>query len=566
MLPKSSTNEFSVPLAANNNSMEEEQRPPLSEDEKGEDTSFSREYKEFSWETITVEDIVESVLPVNTFAGPAVNVENDRGDTKPGGRNKWKAAFTKSAMHAEDRMEASLQPYGVQLTTIPHRVEAELVAIRRKDPSIASQFPPIKGHRWAVNQTGEKTTPVYYYCRRCLQLKGIAADNPDSTKINLAMVAAGKFSRSHACDEGEAQAVLTITRLFPHDRSCSSMDADMQPTSYLDKNHFGSGAQMVDFPCEIIGTSLGPLVDLISGYSPQEGNLPIGDQIFPDTSPQAMVRTGYQMTYPFDRRFYEHLPSLNPFFGDVLDKDEYRRDMIRLWYWFAGKFSVSAQMHHVQFVPFRTHVGSLVYPSWGESSTAGDNNKTLPHLRLNGISALWGGHQVGPSPVDQLIHTDIPTKEVTELIDGESMVVDYEVSSNPALRGLFKPGSIMVPLQDSRSLVSITACEKETDSVPKGRMVFFTGDFAHAGKTYPADDPSWHMALHVYADSVYHKRPPGDKVGMTVEANVLYGSEHAVYLHPHTVVQMDTVVERIVAGMDEAKVHRTQMSRKKHKK
>ena len=234
--------------------------------------------------------------------------------------------------------------------------------------------------------------------------------------------------------------------------------------------------------------------------------------------------------------------------------------MIRFWYWFAGKFSVSAQMHHIQFVTFQTHVGSLVYPSWGASV----DSRTLPHLRLNGISALWGGHQVGAEPVDRLIHMDIPSKEVAEVIDGESMVVDYEVSSNPALRDLFKPGSIMIPLQESRSLVTITACEKETDSIRKGKLVFFTGDFAHARKTYAPDDPSWHMALH-NVDSVYHQRPTEDKVGMLVEANVLYRSAHGVYLHLATLAEMETVVEGVVEGIEAAKVNRTKKSRKRHR-
>lgn len=516
--------------------------------------AFPRKYTEFSWKTITPGDLVDAVLPVNTFEGKTVEV------TKTKDRRRitahWKAAFKKSAMDAEDQLEDRLSCFGVELATIPHKAEEYLADIRRRNPTLATQFPPIKGHRWAVEMKEPRTRSVYYYCRRCLQLKGYETEDP--SRVKFAVVAAGRLSRIDTGKRGEAKALLTVNKLFPHDWACSLPCDDMRATRFLDKNRFGSGAVMVDFPYDCINrNTFTRLVQHVSAHHPQDGNLPIGDQIFPD--PTAGSQLSKTLTYPFDRRFYEYLPTLNSFFGDVISTEDYREFMLRFWYWFAGKFSISSQMHNVQFSPITTRVGSTVFPTWPLASS----DVKQPHLQLNGVAAIWGGHQTATSKeaVDQLLHCDIPYKPVRTVIDGRDCIQDVVVSNNPALLGLFRPGSILLPLQDYRTLVTVTDCTKEEDDVTKGEMAFFCGDFTHAGKTYATTDPSWHLSLHIYVDSDHHKRAPADQVEMSHICNALLSPEHAVYLDKETVEEMEAICEEPIVKLSEVVEGKTMVMR-----
>jgi hypothetical protein len=115
------------------------------------------------------------------------------------------------------------------------------------------------------------------------------------------------------------------------------------------------------------------------------------------------------------------------------------------------------------------------------------------HLFISDTSLLFGGHNLndkGPLQ-DQRCHTDV---------DGLDDVVFHQ--------GRSKPGSIIVPLEDFRSIyVGIPfSPDYKIITIPKGKYFFFQGDVAHGGKTVPKNEKSWHTAVHLHIDTKYHAR------------------------------------------------------------
>jgi hypothetical protein len=509
---------------------------------------FPKKYREFSWETITSEDIVTAVLPLRTFTGKAVQtVPGDRskkGDE--GSVPKVKAAnnsFPDSVVDAEHQLENALSIYGVQIATIPSYVESSLTILRRENQRLAQKFPPLQAHR--RNIPGKKKTRLlYYYCRRCLRLQGFDSGDPD--RVGFSMVAACRLQRRQG-EDSAVQAELTVEKLFPHDRICSLADPDLLPSNYLDQNNGGSGAQIVQFPIDnVLGDLFTPLIKKVDRFPPGECDLPVGTQIFLDPSP-GQVQAG--KLYPFDRRRYEHIPTKNTFFREVIGTEDLRQKTIRLWFWIAGKFSISDQMHYVQTSPFVTNGGTKVFPRWPLEDPSNDLG-IVCHLRLNGLSALWGGHQKGDMKVDQLYHIDIPEKKKVLIKEGSTEEVVFDVSTNPSLQGLFKPGGFIIPLQDSRTLITLGQCQVNEDEITRGHLIYFCGDYAHAGMTYSSEDPSWHFSLHVYLDSAYHARSHDDSVKVMIESVAQHEPEHAKYLDVKTVERMEDHLAGLVARLD----------------
>jgi hypothetical protein len=110
------------------------------------------------------------------------------------------------------------------------------------------------------------------------------------------------------------------------------------------------------------------------------------------------------------------------------------------------------------------------------------------HLFLSEISLLFGGHNLkknGPAQ-HQRCHVDV---------DG--------LKGISALEGKTKPGSLILPLQDFRSIFIGSGLL----TLSKGQYIYFKGDVVHRGCTY--DELSWHPAIHLHLDTRHHKRKGG---------------------------------------------------------
>jgi hypothetical protein len=128
--------------------------------------------------------------------------------------------------------------------------------------------------------------------------------------------------------------------------------------------------------------------------------------------------------------------------------------------------------------------------------------KNKGHLFFNEVSLLSGGHNMRqediPMPVHQPCHRD-----------GETS--DNLYSMNEKLKGKFKPGSFIVPLQDHRTIYIVSP--DHTVTAEKGQYMYFSGDVPHGGITYSFNEENsnkWHPALHGHLDSTLHSREQGN--------------------------------------------------------
>ena len=312
------------------------------------------------------------------------------------------------------------------------------------------------------------------------------------------------------------------------------------------------------FPYEtIVGDTMDELLEEAKETEPSKGKLPYGKQIYPQTYEVGKLD---KTEYPFDNRSFHPIPSPDENVMDALPPKKVRQMLIRQWYYIANNFSLSSEMHDMQFKEIKTPGSKhTMYPTWPRP-----DKKPVPHLRIVGAALLWGGHKRGDDmePVDQLIHEDIPDVIVADKEDGEEYY--FGVTDNPKLEegGLFKPGTVIMPIQDERLLCVISGGEKKVLTAKKGEMVFFTGDFAHAGKTYKEEDPSWHFCIHFYIDSIYHKYNPYE-LSVPPVANFVYSGAHCRYLKDTfvsnikevgitAIEEMEAAVKKNVFSVDDA--------------
>jgi hypothetical protein len=530
--------------------------PVLEEGRVGK-MDYPIKFREYSADTITLEDIVSAVLPDSQFLGNVVTIPvNPKEQASKRNNKQQHEAFSASVISAEDQLEEALKVYGVQLATIPHWVESKRGELRSSNPRQACQFPPITGHRRNV-RNGEGSLMACYYCKRCLDLRGFECGDPG--RVKFALVVVGRIRKVDTGDSSNAQASLTVEKLFPHDRQCFEGNRDMCPTSFLDRTRFGSGALLVDFPLkEIVGKTMARLVEQFKERPPNRGGVPVGDQIFPDAEEGGMRNRG---KYMFDYRFYMKLPSEEDFVRKVLSPTDFRMMMVATWYWIAGKFSLSNQMYELQLKKFSVGAGNNLYPTWPPV----EEEIVIPHLFLSDVSGLWGGHQKGnhATPVDQVLHVDIPEVRVRseDTVDHEL----YTVTTNPDLQGKMRPGSCLVPLMDFRDLCTVRENQKYVDRVSKDQMLYFSGDYCHGGKTYLRSDESHHLCIHFYLNSYFHQKK-NDHIGLVTEANALHGQEHARYLNDIEIDDMMAVLKVAQKRLDHASKLNKEYTQEKSKK
>jgi hypothetical protein len=524
---------MSEPSKNEGNEAEVDDLPEVVKDDLGRDVyATESKYCQYDYETITESDVVEAVFGEKPFfIGTCSILEQDDDGDKP-------SPFAAAVENAEDQLEKHLLLYGIELETIPPNVDKLLQKMRKKDKDLGEEFPAVSGHRRGplperiAKRTGR---PMYYYCKRCLELRGFKSGNP--TEVCAAVVVGARLTEGPACAAGEeTKATLTVEKLFPHDVACGKLPFKdtIRPGIYLNQHGGGGSLMVARFPYEtIVGDTMDQLLEEATETDPSEGNLLYGKAIYPQTYERGKLD---KTEYPFDNRRFHPIPSPDENVIEALAPKKVRQMLIRQWYYIANNFSLSSEMHDMQFKEIKT-VGSKykMYPTWPRPE-----KKPVPHLRIVGAALLWGGHKRGDDleAVDQLIHEDIPDIMVADSKeDGEEYY--FGVTDNPELqeRGHFRPGTVIIPIQDERLLCVISGGEKRVATVKKGEMVFFTGDFAHAGKTYDEEDPSWHFSIHFYIDSIYHKYNPYE-LGVPAVANCVFSAPHCRYLQ-------DTFVKNI---------------------
>ena len=516
------------------------EEPSPEEDDDGH-LVFPKKFTLYNWETISEEDIVVSVFPTKEVRGDIVQV-------KPA--TKRSDAFTSSVFDAEDKMEKILEPFGIQLETISSGAENQKVVLKKVDPELAKKLPVIKKHVRAIHGKTAKSQKMCYYCKRCLELKGLRLGDPDQIRMALVVVA----SLTDACrgEDDKAQAVLNILKLYPHDVACCGNN--IQPRQFLDRDKGGSGVFIKSFPYDVIYQStMNPLMKKIEEVLPQDECLPVGMQIYPQSYEKKR-----QMNYPFDNRRYEYLPSTDEWTRKFLSPVQFRYSTIQFWFWVACQFSLSGEMHDCQLVlkdDSGTGIDSKVYPTWPCPVSRAD-----PHLRILASAGLWAGHEVGKEheddcPVDQIWHVDI--REIEG--DGGQQ---WTVHATPHPKGKFKPGIFVIPAQDYRDICFTQDCARVVVTVNKSELLYFSGDVAHGGKTYSGDDPSWHYSIHHYIDSKYHEMKD-NTFGLVCEANALHGQAHAKHLSPDSVQSIKDVLNKAMEKIKKAEALRPSGSNKR---
>jgi hypothetical protein len=117
------------------------------------------------------------------------------------------------------------------------------------------------------------------------------------------------------------------------------------------------------------------------------------------------------------------------------------------------------------------------------------------HLFMSDISLLFGGHNLkknGP-------------------LQYQSCQVDVDgLERCTALGGRSKPGSIILPLVDHRSIYvgQPGSSEWELITIYKGQYICFEGDFPHGCSTH--EKASLHTAaIHLHVDTIHHERTLG---------------------------------------------------------
>jgi len=110
--------------------------------------------------------------------------------------------------------------------------------------------------------------------------------------------------------------------------------------------------------------------------------------------------------------------------------------------------------------------------------------------------------------VGQIPHMDIGEQVNTD--DGTT----YTVSQNPSLRNKFKPGSIIIPVGEKRSIFICNEVGDKQDHktevhVKQGEIIVFEGDLVHGGMSYispPDSTLELYPSIHTLITSSLHTR------------------------------------------------------------
>ena len=126
-----------------------------------------------------------------------------------------------------------------------------------------------------------------------------------------------------------------------------------------------------------------------------------------------------------------------------------------------------------------------------------DTPSGVRHLQLEKAAIIFGGHKGNNTEhaTDQMPHFDQSSIIVDEL--------EYEVSTNPMLKGCTKPFSVIIPLLDYRRIFTLMGRIKTYHNISLGELFLFAGDVSHGGTTTNKFD-GYHPCIHVNITSTHH--------------------------------------------------------------
>lgn len=288
-----------------------------------------------------------------------------------------------------------------------------------------------------------------FFCTKC------------SKEGKAALVAAGVFMT------GEDGNYLQMKHLFPHNSNCESEKQTVPRSPYT----------VVKFDFEtVIGNTYAAALDEIGKQGVQKKKL------------MGSIITLEDPNHDSDDRSYFPLPRTKDHHSMA-----HKHCMIRLFLHISVSLNLvdetAAQLF--DWAKVREHIDSAKNNPW---VTYPVKENVEAHLFLAEISLLFGGHNLKKEgqAQHQRCHRDVNGLE-----------------ENGALAVRSKPGSVMLPLMDCRSIYmgypESADCTEMTIKV--GEYIFFEGDQPHGGYTY--EEPSWHAAIHLHIDTSYHQRRAG---------------------------------------------------------
>jgi hypothetical protein len=297
---------------------------------------------------------------------------------------------------------------------------------------------------------------------------------------NKDCAAAISSSPGEGSSPGEAHRVasIEILHLFPHNKDCAA--AIKPPLFELVKE------RQVEFDFhEVIGdTYRGPLLEI--------NKLKVGDKL---VGQHINFGTG---DYKYDDRMVQPLP------WSLSEGDEKRHKwcMIRLLFHFSIFFNIVDETASQTFDDEAVANASALRRTTNWCGYPSKHNPEA-HLFIDDPSLIYGGHNMldgDAAPVHQVCHTDHAEEPNNLLAD------------DPALAGKTMPGTIIVPLEDWRSIYF--GNPDNTKHVPLGGYMYFPGNADHGGMTVPPSE-GWHPALHLHLDSSRHPRLLKDHLNLS---------------------------------------------------
>jgi len=378
----------------------------------------------------------------------------------------------------------------------------------------------------SVNKCVIQGRQCFLYCKNCLNWDA----NTPRPELHACVIASVKFRREPSA--------WIFTELYPHNQACESPNSPLGVRDKVDRELNGSGLMRkpIDFDV-IFGSTYNAIIEKSMSYGNPCNNGPPGLWLN-----NGMVdEEGNDDHYPWDNRFYCALPSPT-FYPDELSSEAHRAAMLRFSLWFMNTFSLVWEFYPrsntdstvlLNKPGFQRDWNPLQYP---EPSPNG------PDKSIQVITMIGGGHALEPiydsngklkrslggrgfyyqvkpvrdpsKAVHQPCHQDFPPyfpPEGPDPTEGADPLEGLPLHHNPRLKGIFKPGTIIVPIQDSRKIYHISP-HQEVITVNRGEVLYFSGDYKHGGMVYLVDsgEPlSWHLSLHMHLMSTFHQHEEG---------------------------------------------------------
>jgi hypothetical protein len=394
--------------------------------------------------SITSEEVAQALFPEPIYAAETL------------GKQRQPDLLKLAALIIQDRFKKYYQD--VSATTIAWS------ASMFGPEDISCQF-PISQQRWIGNRS------VKFYCQRCKE-----REHRRCSLIGLAQIldSDGKFG-------------LKMTHIYFHNHDC----CNAEPTKGLQAE--SSRLELVPFDFETI---IGDI------YSNTIRKL---DSITPKTPFEADDLPGNHINFEFDG--YEEIDDRH--YADFsaenvpVEVSQHRKVLVRIMYHLAAHFNIAKEVCPYQVDYLATVLNAESNKAagliWDTTHTASADS----HLFLTESSLLYGGHDMRTQ--EEKDNSEEPIHQMTHQ-DGQ--YAKHPFSDNYKLNGKFTPGTVLIPLKDSRTIYVLQPSNKVM--CKKGCYLYFQGDLDHGGMTYAVEDKEWYPAIHVHLDSKHHQRPQGD--------------------------------------------------------